>query len=94
MIDNEFDDFLKRSSPPLVVPFTFRQSVWHRIEVAAPIPRLVMFLAKLTQPLGAGILAAAALVIGVLLGNSMPGTEDRAQIDYIESVSPFAHQKP
>ena len=98
MNDSEFDDLLRKTRNPVLLPPSFRQGVWHRIENAdaeCP-PEVVKFqpiVVAFTRPWGAVAGIAAMVTLGLWLGATTAPEARDAKITYAESISPFAHSK-
>ncbi|WP_035610435.1 hypothetical protein [Haloferula sp. BvORR071] len=97
MNDSEFDELLRRAArDEAPLPPSFRQGVWHRIEMAAQhppegIPWLAAVAAVFSRPWGAFASVATTVALGLWLGAaSLPEAPD-AKAAYAESISPFAH---
>ena len=100
MNDSEFDNLLRTAKVNGPLPGSFRQGVWHRIEMAGlesnrDSALFHRFVGALFRSLGATTGVAATIVAGLWLGaSSLPDTySDR--LAYVHSISPFTrnHQK-
>jgi hypothetical protein len=97
MNDSEFDDLLRTTRGPNLLPSSFRQDVWQRIDNSAAVDsssgiiRMEPIAARIARPWAAVAGIAAMVSMGLWLGAlTAPGSQD-AEIRYAASISPFAH---
>ena len=96
MNDSDFDDFLRTARADLLLPDSFKQKVWHRIEsVEIESPRVVVwfnaFAAGLVRPWGAASGIAATVALGLWLGSVSISDTQSTKVAYEKSISPFSH---
>jgi hypothetical protein len=95
MNDLKFDDLLRNSREPILLPLTFEKGVWHRIESAdagCP-PGVVKFqpiVIAVTRPWSAVAGIAAMVALGLWLGAATAPETTNPRTAYAESISPFA----
>lgn len=94
MNDSEFDDLLRTARTDVALPSSFRQGVWHRIEVASatgsPGRWTRLFGDVFLRPAGALSSIAATVAVGMWLGATGGSNPEEAKVSYVNSVSPFA----
>lgn len=96
MNDSQLDQLL-RSCGPCETPASFASEVWNRIaaEPDAPEPLwsrvITLILGPLSQPLGALATCAAFILTGTLIGIGTRPDSLPPEVQYIRTVSPFAH---
>lgn len=96
--DSGFDDLLRSAKVAVPLPGAFHAEVWTRIAVSQEITLagrflqlLEAFLGAVTQPIGASAILLAMITGGLWFGSMGGETLRDAQLDYVQSVSPFAY---
>ncbi|MEO8614138.1 MAG: hypothetical protein ABI600_03275 [Luteolibacter sp.] len=97
MNDSEFDDLLRMSRDPVLLPPSFQQGVWSRIESAdlddpQEIVKFQPVVVALTRPWSAVASIAAMVTLGLWVGAATAPEARDAKVAYAESISPFAQE--
>jgi hypothetical protein len=99
MNDSQLDHLLKSCSAHQT-PQGFHSDVWNRIATEPSSIATILtwklnlndFFTRLTQPIGAIATCATFVIVGSLIGMGARPETLPAEVQYIQSVSPFIHQ--
>ena len=99
MNDSQLNDLLK-SCGSCPTPQGFASDVWNRIAAEPDSTGVLAFwsrmftqiLDRLSQPIGALATCATFILAGTLIGLSSRPESQSPEVQYIQSVSPFAHR--
>lgn len=98
MKDSELDQLLRAANATAPVPAGFERDVWSRIEALESdrgwfCVSLERFLGFFALPSVAAVTCAVTVMCGVWLGLNSQVSNQSGDVAYLQSISPFAHNR-